>query len=272
VLLILLPLIEQLFGATTAMTLLELSDTNRPLLHRLALEAPGTFNHSLVLGAMAEAAARDIGANALLARVGAYYHDIGKLLKPGYFVENMAGAANRHEKLSPPMSHLIIVGHVKDGLELAREYRLPPVVRSFIAEHHGTTVVEYFFRAALQRQARETLVGGESDNRVTDTEFRYPGPKPQSRETAILMICDGAEGLVRSMSDPSPGQVEGAVHQLIIKRLLDGQFDECSLTMAQLNVIELSLVRTLLGVYHGRLAYKPPESSKPASKPMSRPA
>jgi cyclic-di-AMP phosphodiesterase PgpH len=271
ILLLLLPLIEQIFGVTTAMTLLELSDTNRPLLRRLALEAPGTFNHSLVLGVMAEAAARDIGADALLCRVGAYYHDIGKLLKPPYFVENMAGSANRHEKLSPAMSLLVIVGHVKDGLELAREYHLPPAVWSFIAEHHGTTVVEYFFQAALQRQARETLAGGESDSRVSETEFRYPGPKPHSRETAILMICDGAEGIVRAMPEPSPSQIEGAVHQLIIKRLLDGQFDACNLTMAQLNVIELSLIRTLVGVYHGRLAYPSPATrSRPA--PISRPA
>ncbi len=258
----LLPIVERIFGITTAMTLLELSDTNQPLLRRLAMEAPGTFSHSLVLGSMAEAAARALGAQSLLCRVGAYYHDIGKLLKPGYFMENMNAGQNRHEKLSPAMSLLIVVGHVKDGLELAREYHLPPAVRSFIAEHHGTTIVEYFFHAARERQARETLTGGLTAP-VQETEFRYPGPKPHSKETAILMICDGAEGIIRSMPEPSAAKIEGAVHQLIMKRLLDGQFEQCHLTLSELTIIEQSLVRTLVGAYHGRMPY-------PKTLPVSR--
>ncbi len=260
----LLPLVERLFGITTAMTLLELSDTNQPLLRRLAVEAPGTFSHSLVLGAMAEAAARELGANSLLCRVGAYYHDIGKLLKPGYFMENMNNGRNRHEKLSPAMSLLIVVGHVKDGLELAREYHLPAGVRSFIAEHHGTTIVEYFFHAARERQARETLTGGLA-SQVDETEFRYPGPKPQTKETAILMICDGSEGMIRSMPEPTAAKIEGAVHQMIMKRLMDGQFEQCNLTLYELTIIEQSLVRTLVGAYHGRMPY-------PKAIPVSQPA
>jgi putative nucleotidyltransferase with HDIG domain len=260
----LLPLVERIFGMTTAMTLLELSDTNQPLLRRLAMEAPGTFSHSLVLGSMAEAAARELGANSLLCRVGAYYHDIGKLLKPGYFMENMNAGQNRHEKLSPAMSLLIVVGHVKDGLELAREYHLPLAVRDFIAEHHGTTIVEYFFHAAREKQARETLTGGQA-SQVHDTEFRYPGPKPRSKETAILMICDGSEGMIRSMPEPTAAKIEGAVHQMINKRLMDGQFDHCNLTLLELTTIEQSLVRTLVGAYHGRMPY-------PKAVPVSRPA
>ena len=254
-LLLLLPMIERLFGITTAMTLLELSDTNRPLLRRLAIEAPGTFSHSLILGTLAESAARSIGADPLLCRVGAYYHDIGKMLKPGYFIENTGGGgANRHEKLSPAMSLLIVVGHVKDGLELAREYHLPKTIREFIAEHHGTTVVEYFYQAARQRQARDALVGADSAP-IDDSQYRYPGPKPQSRETAILMICDGCESMVRSLADPTPGRIEGAVHELIRRRLLDEQFSQSGLTLSDLSIIEQSLLRSLAGVHHPRIAY-----------------
>ncbi len=263
----LLPLVERAFGSPTAMTLLELADTNHPLLRRLAVEAPGTFNHSLILGTMAEAAARDVGADALLCRVGAYYHDIGKLVKPGYFIENISGGANRHESLSPAMSLLIIVSHVKDGIELAREFHLPQPVRAFIAEHHGTNVVEPFYHAARDRQAKEALTGAASGQTspVRDTEFRYPGPKPQSRETAILMLCDALEGTVRAMAEPTPGRIESAAHELALKRLLDGQFDQCDLTLGDLRKLELAMTRALVGVYHGRIKYpKPTAVSRPA--------
>ncbi len=258
--LLLLPIIERAFGLTTAMTLLELSDTNRPLLRRLAIESPGTFSHSLILGTLAEAAARSIGADPLLCRVGAYYHDIGKMLKPGYFVENTGSSGNRHEKLSPAMSLLIVVGHVKDGLELAREYHLPEAIRQFIAEHHGTTVVEYFYQVARQKQARDALVGADSAP-IQDCQYRYPGPKPQSRETAIVMICDGCEGMVRALADPTPARIEGAVHQLVQKRLLDEQFSQSGLTLSDLSTIEHSLVRSLAGVHHPRISYA---TDKPA--------
>jgi len=243
--------------------LLELADLNQPLLRRLAAEAPGTFNHCLVLGTLAEAAGNAIGGNGLLCRVGAYYHDIGKLSKPQYFIENKTGAANRHEKLSPAMSLLIIVGHVKDGIELAREYRLPRLVSQFIAEHHGTTLVEYFYHAARERQAREADARPDTPE-VSETEFRYPGPRPQSRETAILMICDSVEGAVRSLAEPIPGRIESTVHQIVMKRLMDGQFSECDLTLRELSLIEQSLTHALTGVYHGRVAYPTYAVSQPA--------
>jgi hypothetical protein len=243
-----LPSIERIFKITTAMTLLELCDANKPLLRRLSQEAAGTFNHSLTVGIMAEAAGNAIGANGLLCRVGAYYHDVGKLSKPQYFIENQAaGRPNRHDKLSPAMSLLIIVGHVKDGIELAREYGLPWVVHQFIGQHHGTTLVEYFFHAARKR--------AEAGAVVSDTEFRYPGPKPQTREAAIVMICDGCESVVRSIEEPTAGRIETAVHNMVTKRLMDGQFNECDLTLRDLSVIEETLVRTLVGIHHGRVAY-----------------
>lgn len=252
-----LPSIERLFNITTAMTLLELCDASKPLLRRLSQEAPGTFNHSLTVGIMAEAAGNAIGANGLLCRVGAYYHDVGKLSKPQYFIENQAaGHPNRHDKLSPAMSLLIIVGHVKDGIELAREYNLPWVVHQFIAQHHGTTLVEYFFHAARKRAELD-----EDSAHVSDTEFRYPGPKPQTREAAIIMICDGCESAVRAIDEPTAGRIESAVHNMIMKRLMDGQFAECDLTLRDLGVIEETLVRTLAAIHHGRVAY-------PGSEPV----
>jgi cyclic-di-AMP phosphodiesterase PgpH len=267
-----LPSVERIFKITTAMTLLELCDANKPLLRRLSQEAPGTFNHSLTVGIMAEAAGNAVGANGLLCRVGAYYHDVGKLGKPQYFIENqMAGHPNRHDKLSPAMSLLIIVGHVKDGIELAREYSLPWVVHEFIAQHHGTTLVEYFYHAARKR-AEES--GGAEDGRVvSDTEFRYPGPRPQTRETAIVMICDSCESLVRSIEEPTPGRIEAAVHTMIMKRLMDGQFSECDLTLRELSVIEETLVRTLVGIHHGRVAYPGNRNQEPlADVGISQPA
>ncbi len=251
--LFILPPAERIFRITTSMTLLELCDANKPLLQRLSQEAPGTFNHSLTVGIMAEAAGNAIGANGLLCRVGAYYHDVGKLSKPQYFIENQAaGHPNRHDKLSPAMSLLIIVGHVKDGIELAREYGLPWVIHQFIAQHHGTTLVEYFFHAAKRRA--EQAAGGDGPE-VSETEFRYPGPKPQTCEAAIVMICDGCESVVRSIDEPTPGRIEAAVHNMIMKRLMDGQFSECDLTLRDLSIIEETLVRTLVGVHHGRVAY-----------------
>jgi putative nucleotidyltransferase with HDIG domain len=221
------------------------------LLRRLSQEAPGTFNHSLTVGIMAEAAGNAISANGLLCRVGAYYHDVGKLSKPLYFIENQrSGGPNRHDKLSPAMSLLIIVGHVKDGVELAREYALPWIVHQFIEQHHGTTLVEYFFHAA-RKKAEE----GDGGVVVSDTEFRYPGPKPQTREAAIVMICDGCESAVRAIDEPTAGRIESAVHGIIMKRLMDGQFNECDLTLRDLSRIEETLTRALAAVHHGRVAY-----------------
>ena len=198
---------------------------------------------------MSEAAAGVIGANGLLCRVGAMYHDIGKINKPQYFVENQGGGPNRHNRLSPAMSLLIIVGHVKDGIEMAREYGLPKVLRHFIESHHGTTLVEYFYHAAKQRQQ------GEGKEAPAEFEFRYPGPKPTSREAAIIMLCDGVESAVRSIADPHPARIEQLVHQMATKRLMDGQFDEANITLQDLHKVEESVTKTVCALYHGRIAY-----------------
>jgi putative nucleotidyltransferase with HDIG domain len=244
-----LPAIERLCGVTTNMTLLEWCDPNKPLLRMLAAESPGTYNHSLLVGALADAAAEAIGASGLLARAGAYYHDIGKINKPEYFVENQAGGMqNMHERLSPAMSHLIIVGHVKDGIEMAKEYGLPVSLHPFIPEHHGTCVVEYFFSAATRARKPD-------DPEISDEQFRYPGPKPQSRETALVMLCDGVEGAVRAMPEPTPNRIEDTVARITHKRMLDGQFDECDLTFRELEIIRSTLVKSLCSLYHARISY-----------------
>ena len=260
-----LPLIERVFGIATSMTLLDYSDANQPLLKKLAMEAPGTFSHSLLIGSIAEAAADAIGANGLLCRVGAYYHDIGKINKPPYFTENQMGSANRHEQLSPTMSQLVIVGHVKDGIEIAKEYNLPTVLRQFIETHHGTTLIEYFYDQAKKQQ-------GEKDKPVSDSEFRYPGPKPKSKEAAILMLADTSESAARSVSDLTPARAELIVHNMAMKRLQDGQFDECDLTLKELGIIEMSIAKTIAAHHHGRIAYpKSPEEPVKATKEIAQP-
>jgi len=254
-----LPLIERVFGVATSLTLLEWCDASRPLLKRLAVEAPGTYNHSLQLGTMCEAAAGAIGARGLLARVGAYYHDIGKINKPDYFTENQTSTTSRHAKLSPAMSLLIIIGHVKDGLELARQYGLPTVLHEFIASHHGTTLIQYFYAAAAeQRKAADQRPPEE-------VEFRYPGPKPHSKECAILMLADAAESSVRSMSEPMPGRIENQAHTMVTRRLTDGQLDECELTLNEVHEIEASLVRSLCTIYHLRVSYPTPKGERPSA-------
>ena len=220
-----LPLIERMFGIVTSLTLLEWRDPTRPLLQRLAQEAPGTYAHSLTLGTLADAACRAIGADGLLAQVGALYHDVGKLYKSTYFAENQEASINRHDHLAPTMSLLIILGHVKDGLEMAKEYKLPRVLHQFISEHHGTTVVRYFHHVASEKQPQ--IARGKHDREVPESQFRYPGPKPRSKESAVLMLCDGTESAVRALSEPTPGRIENVVHQIVMDRLKDGQFDDC---------------------------------------------
>ena len=259
-----LPVIERMFGVATSMTLLEWCDASKPLLKRLAMEAPGTYNHSLQLGAMCEAAAEAVDGRGLLARVGAYYHDIGKINKPDYFVENQPGAANKHEKLSPAMSLLIIIGHVKDGLEMARECGLPKVLHEFISTHHGTTLVQYFYQVASEQRK------DDNDRAPEEVEFRYPGPKPQSSESAILMLADAAESSVRAMSEPTPGRIENQVHTMVNRRLMDGQLDQCELTLKAVHKIEASLIKSLCGVYHARIAYPTPAGEKPAAAEIDR--
>ncbi len=267
-----LPLIESVFHVATSLTLLEWCDASKPLFKRLAMEAPGTYNHSLQLGSLCETAADAIGARGLLARVGAYYHDIGKINKPDYFIENQAGSLSKHAKLSPAMSLLVIVGHVKDGLELAREYGLPKVLHEFIVSHHGTTLVQYFYHAATE-QRKEA-----ADRAPDETEFRYPGPKPTSKEPAILMLADAAESSIRAMSEPTAGRIESQIHIMVSRRLMDGQLDECGLTLKEVHQIELSLVKSLSSMYHSRISYpapaneKPAPSEHPANEPNGQPA
>ncbi len=261
-----LPFIEVLFNTATSLALLEWRDPTKPLLQLLAREAPGTYNHSLVIGTMAEAACEKIGANGLLAQVGALYHDIGKIHRPAYFAENQEGRISRHENLAPTMSLLIILGHVKDGLDLAKQYKLPKVLRRFIAEHHGTTVVRYFHRAASDKQ----VASGKHDRQVAEADFRYGGPKPKSKESAVLMLCDGIEGAVRALADPSVGRIESVVQQIVSDRLNDGQFDECDITLRELRVVEESLVKTLCSVYHGRVAYPKAQKESEQQKHPAR--
>ncbi len=256
---VLLPIIERAFRVTTSQTLLEWADTSRPLLRQLIEKAPGTWQHSHLLGSMAESAAEEIGANSLLVRVGAYYHDIGKMCKPNYFVENQEARMNAHRGLAPTMSLLVILAHVKDGLALAREHGLPPVLHPFIAEHHGTTVVKYFHHMAAQ----EAKAAGHRGREISESEFRYTGPKPRSKETAILMLCDSVEGAVRSLQDPTPGRIETVVHDITMARLMDGQFDECDITLKELARLEQSLVRSLRAIHHGRIAYPKSQAEGP---------
>jgi putative nucleotidyltransferase with HDIG domain len=246
----LLPFVERVYDVQTDISLLELGDVQHPLLQELVRRAPGTYNHSINVASIAETATDAIGANGLLVRVGAYFHDIGKMLKPSYFVENQGPEGNRHETLQPAMSTLVIIAHVKDGADLAQQHHLPQVIIDFIEQHHGTTLVEYFYRREAQR-LKDDPDAGELD----ETTFRYPGPKPQTKEAGVLMLADVVESASRALVDPTPARIESLVHDLAMKRLLDGQFDECGLTLSELHTIEDSLVKSLTAVYHGRVKY-----------------
>jgi len=246
----LLPLVERLFGVLTDMSLLELGDVAHPLLQELIRRAPSTYNHSITVGSIAEAAAEAIGARGLLVRVGAYFHDIGKMLKPGYFIENQGDEANRHETLVPAMSTLVIIAHIKDGANLARQHHLPEPIIDFILQHHGTTLVGYFFERASQ-QKRENPDGTE----VNESTFRYPGPKPQTKEAAVLMLADAVESASRTLVGPTPARIESLVREIAERRLEDGQFDESGLTLRELRTIEDSMIKTVTAIYHGRVKY-----------------
>lgn len=261
-----LPFIERTFRIATALSLLEWRDPTQPLLQLLAREAPGTYNHSLVLGTLAEAACERIGANGLLAQVGALYHDIGKIPKADYFAENQTGQINRHDKLAPTMSLLIIVGHVKDGLEMAKEYKLPRVLHQFIGEHHGTTVVRYFHHVASEKQPQ--IASGKHDREVRESEFRYGGPKPGTRESAVVMMCDGVESAVRALAEPTVGRIEQVVHAIVTDRLNDGQFDDCDITLKEIRQVRDSLVKSLCSIYHGRVTY--PKAPKSQDEPAAQ--
>ena len=243
----LLPIFESLFNITTDITLLELSDLNRPLLRELAIRAPGTYTHSLIMANLSEAAGQAIGANALLARVGCYYHDIGKMLKPEYFTENqgLRGGRNPHDHLTPSMSVLIIDSHVKDGIELADENGLPKSIIDLIPQHHGTTVIEYFYNRAIE-------LGVEN---VRKDDFRYDGPKPQTKEAGIMMLADSVESAARTLSDRSPDRVRQLVRRIIQQKFTAGELDECPLTLRDLHNIEESFIPILMGTLHDRAEY-----------------
>jgi len=239
-----LPAVEALFGVTTDISLLELGNTHeQPLLRKLLLEAPGSFHHSYIVGLISAAAAEAVGGNALLARVGALYHDVGKLNKPDYFAENSPEARGRHKDLTPEMSMLVISAHTRDGLEIGAYYGLPPQVLAFMEEHHGTCCIEYFYHRARDLRGEEN---------VSEEDFRYPGRKPQSVEPAIVMIADAVEAISRQMQDPTPVRLTEMVHEVAMKRLMDGQFDECGMTLKDLSAIEGACVRVLAGIYHTR--------------------
>ena len=240
-----------LLGVTTRVQLMELSQLNAPLLRRLQDEAPGTFHHSIIVGNLAERAADLVGADALLVRVGCYYHDIGKVLQPGYYIENQQGGDNPHDELDPQGSARIIGEHVRGGMELAERYGLPERVRAFIPQHHGTRLISYFYRVASQR---------EED--VDQDLFRYPGPKPQSRETAIVMLADSTEAMVRANEDRSPERIDAVVEEVIAERLAEGELEECDLTLRDLRTIAESFKQTLRGVYHPRIAYPEPTAGE----------
>jgi len=240
-----LPIFEYIFKVVTNISLLELSDFNQPLLRRLILQAPGTYQHSLVVANLSEAAAESIGANSLLARVGAYYHDVGKMIKPDYFVENLVNYKDVHKSLKPSMSKLIIFNHVKEGVELAKKNRLNPKIVDFIAQHHGKTLVYYFYQRAKELQP----------DQKHEEEYRYPGPKPQGKETAIVALADTIEALSRTLDEPTPSRIEEMVREVVKKRFMEGELDESNLTLKEVEKITQSFVRILNAIFHTRINY-----------------
>jgi len=242
----LLPLFEHVFGVTTDVRLLELASPAHPLLRRLMVEAPGTYSHSVLTGNLAEAAAEEVGANPLLARVGAYYHDVGKLRRPGFFIENQSGSENPHDSTTPSLSAMIITAHVREGVELAKEYRLPPEVVDIIEQHHGDSLVTYFYHKATQY---------ETDVSVVETDYRYTFSRPQTREAALVMLADSAEATVRSLKKPSPPRIEAAVRRGVEGKMADGQLHDSELTLADLEKIVHIYSKMLASVYHRRVEY-----------------
>lgn len=249
----LLPFLESSFSLVTNMKLLELSNPNNPLLKRLLMEAPGTYHHSVMVANLAEVAAEEVGANPMLVRVGAYYHDVGKIKRPFFFGENQLGGTNPHDKISPTLSTTIIISHVKDGLELAKEYDIPKVVSDMIVQHHGTTLVKYFYYTLKN--------SSENPDEIREEDFRYPGPKPQSKEAAIIMMADSVEAAVRSIQEPTLEKIEDMVNNIVKDKMNSNQLNECDLTFRELEVIKACFLRVLKGIYHHRIEY-PTEKGK----------
>jgi len=241
---IMLPVIEYFFGISTDMSLLELLDLGQPLMRNLMINAPGTYHHSIIVGNLAEAAAEAVGANPLLARVTAYYHDIGKVKMSEYFVENQQGGSSKHERLAPHMSGLILVAHVKEGVELARHYKLPKSVVDIIQQHHGTRLMSFFYQKAKDQAGA-----------VIEEEYRYPGPKPQTRVAALVMMADAVEAAARALTDPTPARISALVEKIINEIFLDGQIDECELTLKDISEIKKRFTYVLISIFHKRIEY-----------------
>lgn len=254
-----LPMLEGLFGYTTNIKLLELANLNHPLLKKMILEAPGTYHHSVIVSILAETAARSVNANPLLARVSAYYHDIGKINKPLYFVENQGRHENKHDKLAPSMSSLILIAHVKEGLELAREYRLGPKVNNIIQQHHGTNLISFFYQKAKEQENLEI-------EQVEEGAYRYHGPKPQTKEAGLVMLADAVEAASRTLLQPTPAHLQGLVQRIINNVFTDGQLDECELTLKDLHQIARSFNLILTGIHHQRVEYPAPLGKESAGK------
>jgi putative nucleotidyltransferase with HDIG domain len=246
-----IPLVEYLFKYTTDIKLLELANMNSPVLRDLMVQAPGTYHHSVVVGNLVEAAAEDINANPLMARVAAYYHDIGKMKKPLYFIENVGVGENKHDKLAPSMSALILMAHLKDGVEIAREHKLGGAIIDVIREHHGTGLMKFFYDKA-KNQVDENV------QHVDERDYRYPGPKPQTREAALIMLADAVEAAGRTLTDPTPARIRGMVQKIINNIFIDGQLDECELTLKDLHKIANSFEKVLAGIFHHRVDYPEP--------------
>ncbi|HBA83620.1 MAG TPA: hypothetical protein DCZ95_05945 [Verrucomicrobia bacterium] len=266
---LLIPAFETFFQITTDLTLLELSDMGHPLLQRLAMEAPGSYHHCLVVANLGQAAAQDIGANALKVRICAYYHDIGKLSKPEFYSENTHLRENPHDDLSPSMSTLVILSHVKEGVGLVQRYKLPKLVADAIEQHHGTSLISFFYHRARQQQEAGQSGGPKANGRsINEQDFRYPGPKPANPENAILLLADAVEAASRSLEKPTPTRVENLVNEIVSAKLADGQLDDCSLTLTQLNAVKRSFVFTLTNMLHGRTSYIQDENkpSQPTNK------
>lgn len=246
----LMPFFEVTFGILSALKLIELSNPNHPLLRKLLIETPGTYHHSVMVGNLSEAAAEAIGANGLLCRVGSYYHDIGKTKRPSYFIENQNNMENPHDFIDPKLSKSIIIAHARDGAEMQKEYKLPKPIRDIAEQHHGTTFLHYFYHKALKLAEEQ---GVEPD--FTEADFRYPGPKAQSKEAAVVGIADSVEAAVRSLRKPTVDQVETMIEKIIKSRLDDHQFNECDLTMRELDIIAQTLKETVMGIFHSRIEY-----------------
>ncbi|MDO4534259.1 MAG: HDIG domain-containing protein [Clostridium perfringens] len=243
----LLPFFESMFNVVTNVKLLELSNPNNPLLKKLLMEAPGTYHHSVIVANLAEVATEIVGGNALLARIGAYYHDIGKTKKPYFFKENQLGQENPHDNITPELSKLLIISHVKDGLELAKEYKLPKIIQDFIPTHHGKTLVKYFYLTAKNN--------AENPDDIKEEDFMYPGPKPKTKEQCILMLADSVEAAVRSINSPTKEKIEAMVDNIVKDKLGSGQLDDSELTISDVKKIKKCFLKTLSGIYHERIEY-----------------